>query len=243
MGKKFDFDKPARCRHMALELYPDDESHVRALRYVQENYEYAYILHNKDVCEEDIEKDGYSRKRGDLKKEHWHVVLSTPNGNAIWNTSLADKLQIEIRWVRTIGNLNGALKYLVHFDNPEKYQYDIENVKGTLKNKMINIIKKCKIAVDDEEILYMRIIEYIHVQGYMGYLEIYKFNKWIAENCLYSIYRRSAFNVNQFVKEHNLYIVNEKVDNENDNVCTRTGIEVVKDGFYKGDNGNIFGKK
>ena len=67
----------ARFRTFACELYPEDDEHIKVLEYIITYFEYAYILHDKDVWEEEkVDNDGVTiHKVGDLKKPHYHVVL------------------------------------------------------------------------------------------------------------------------------------------------------------------------
>lgn len=122
-----------RDRKFCLLLYPEDETHVKALEIIKSNYDYAVIEHNRD-CDEN----------GELKKEHWHVVLKTEN-NAIWNTALAKELGIVPNYIQRCRNLERALMYLIHFNEHNKIQYDVKEVQGTLKKRL-----KLALAKDDK---------------------------------------------------------------------------------------------
>lgn len=72
-----------RARNFNLVLYPEDETHTKAIEYIERNYDYAIILHDRD-CNE----------YGEIKKEHYHIVLRFKN--AKWNTALAEELKITV---------------------------------------------------------------------------------------------------------------------------------------------------
>jgi hypothetical protein len=84
--------------------------------------QYWAILHDSDVDDNGI-----------LKKPHWHIVLSMPRGkrlktllNDIKNgLTLDDINQVSIRDCVT---LNGAVRYLIHLDDSDKYQYSSDLV-------------------------------------------------------------------------------------------------------------------
>lgn len=128
-------------RNHRVILYCEDPSHVKALEIIKSNYDYAYILHDKDTYLEDKENETGLHKVGELKKPHWHVVLSNKKGNSIYNTALAKKLGIEKNYIKVCDYLDEALLYLIHFQELEKYQYPIDDVIsncyiGRLKNEI-----------------------------------------------------------------------------------------------------------
>lgn len=80
--------------------------------------EWAYILHDKDkITDEDTALDNIAegQERGELKKAHWHVVMSCPN--AVDIESLAKWFGVGLNFVE-IKNGHGAfldcVEYLTH---------------------------------------------------------------------------------------------------------------------------------
>lgn len=112
-------------------LYKDSTSYNYndIISFIEKNYDrYAYIEH--DAEEED-------------KKNHTHVVMYFPNkryANSIAKNDFKSNV-IDLKLKHC--NLVPMLRYLIHFDDEDKKQYSIENVKGTLKEKLEDIIK-CK---------------------------------------------------------------------------------------------------
>lgn len=123
-----------RARNFNLVLYDEDETHKKAIEYIEKNCDYAKILHDRDVDE----------KTGEIKKPHYHIVIRF--NNAKWNTSLAEDLGITENYIEESRSLKRSLLYLIHFYDEDKYQYNIDEVKGTLKKKL-----KSYIVNDDKE--------------------------------------------------------------------------------------------
>ena len=97
--------------------------------------DYAYILHNKDRYSIDEyneyirthnEKPNYNA--GDIKPSHWHIFVRYKYGRTF--ESVAKDFGIDIQRVRKVDNTRGTLEYLIHLNNKEKYQYEIDNVKA-----------------------------------------------------------------------------------------------------------------
>ena len=126
-----------RDRKFCALLYPEDPTHAEAIEKLKTGgYMFAAILHDKDVYEDGDHK-------GELKKPHWHVVIKF--SNAVWNVPTAKTLGIEPNYLQQCSNLDGALLYLVHEGNPDKHQYDLEEVFGVLKTRLAALL-----ADDDE---------------------------------------------------------------------------------------------
>lgn len=83
------------------------------------NGKLALIIHDKDK-----EKDGTP------KTPHIHVMFESLEGHSkqTWIGLFADALNVkrEAVGVRALGSIRGALRYLVHVDFPDRYQYPRE---------------------------------------------------------------------------------------------------------------------
>lgn len=134
-----------KTRNYILLLYPEDSTHCDAFCKLTTNgYNYAYILHNKDVwSENDAAFNPDKHTLGEPKKEHWHFVVTFQN--PIWSTSLASELGITDNYIMPAHDLNVALPYLIHFGYDDKAQYDIEDVQGPLVSKLQKMI------IDEDE--------------------------------------------------------------------------------------------
>lgn len=133
------------------------ESTKAALK--QLGYKYAMICHDKDLNE-----------NGEIKKAHWHIVVMCEKRE--WQASFAKRLGLEMRFVQhpLASEPNGALRYLTHIDNPEKVQYQCENIETNIaatefEKLFEKIVKRSKdeeneCLLDDIEALAQKSISY-----------------------------------------------------------------------------------
>ena len=180
MSKK---DDKYRSTKHALMLYPDDEKHVNALDCIK-SYDYAIILHDKDTDDDGI-----------IKKSHYHVIIRTQN--ATWNTSLAKEFGITSNYIQRVRNMELALEYLIHYNEENKFQYPIDDVKGSLKKVMVEYINKDG-KTEGEKVTIL--INYIQEQKH---LTITEFSTYCASAGYWDVYRRSANIFINIIKEHN----------------------------------------
>lgn len=181
--------KKYRSRRHCLLLYPEDPLHQSALEKIKNDYNYAYILHDKD-CDNDT---------GEVKKSHYHVIVEYPN--AKWNSAVANDLGITENYIQQCGNYELALEYLIHYNDIDKYQYDIDEVHGTLKKKLQRLLKndgKDEIERIDELLTFIN-----ESKKNISYLE---FSKFCVEVGKWDVYRRSAIIFIKMIDEHNYYI-------------------------------------
>lgn len=172
-----------------LVLYPsEDPTHKQAIEIIQHNYSYALIEHNSDINED-----------GQLKKSHTHIVLKFNNYK--WKLSLAKELGITPNYLEKCRNLEKALKYLIHLENEDKFQYDIDLVHGDLKAKLKNYIRNKNLS-ESEKVL--QLIDFINT--YDRKLKISEFIQVCCQLNMYDIYRRSQFSFNKIIEEHNYEI-------------------------------------
>ena len=73
-------------------------------------------LHDKDVNED-----------GEIKKPHWHILLSF-EGPVTLKAVEKIALQLNCPEPRKVGSGKGLVRYMIHKDNPEKFQYSIDEI-------------------------------------------------------------------------------------------------------------------
>lgn len=138
--------KDDRIRNWTMVVYP--ESAPGNWREILDSLHVPYLvspLHDKDVNPD-----------GEVKKAHWHVVLVFENKKSYHQIKeIADKLNAPIP--QKVESLRGMVRYLVHTDNPEKYQYSREDIEN---HGVDDIDKYFETASTDRAIL-MAIIRYI----------------------------------------------------------------------------------
>lgn len=178
-------EKKFRSRNMRFLIYPDNPTHVKALSKIKEKYDYAMILHDKDFKED-----------GSPDKIHIHVVAKIAT-SACWNTSICKDLGLEPIFSRPCSSINKALQYLIHFNNPEKYQYSIDEVEGSLKNKLVECINSD--GKDESDKVY-ELISYIHNADF---LSITEFSAYCCSLGYWDVFRRSGVIFIKMLDEHN----------------------------------------
>ncbi|MCM1050250.1 MAG: Rep family protein [Clostridiales bacterium] len=118
----------------------------------------AYILHDRDkYAESDLKKyiknnEGKPPdwKVGDIKKPHYHIVLKFENLKSIKGVLLM-LAPLEVKYIEPVQTERGMIRYLIHIDDVEKYQYNKKDIvlyggynidKFFESDKDINDIKK-----------------------------------------------------------------------------------------------------
>ena len=169
-------------------LYPDAENYdcSAVLETIKAYFdEWAFILHDMDVLEDTSE----------LKKPHYHWVGGLKNPAQI--STVVNRLEIPanyVEYVRKRGgkdNWKGAVRYLVHDSNPDKFQYSVESVVSNfdiyrfLSNK-------------DDVMQIQRIIGFIDENPNCTLRSVYDF---AVKNGCYSELRRAQTLIKDILKE------------------------------------------
>lgn len=181
-----------RSRVHMLILYPDNESHCSAMEKIAQSYDYASILHNKDFYLEDTDK----HVKGEIKKEHWHVVLRF--NQAVWSSAVCKDLGIEENYIENVRRFDNAIQYLIHYNDTDKAQYSVDEVKGNLKQRLVESINKNE-KNEGEKVC--ELIEYIKSQK--SKISISSFASYCASEGYWAEFRRSATIFIRIIDEHN----------------------------------------
>lgn len=181
--------------HMLL-LYPDNESHVEVLSKIMKSYDYAGVTHDRDIWTEEDEKKNPEHKQGELKKEHIHIVLRTPN--ATWNTAICKELGLEEKFIEPVKNIDRALQYLIHYNEPDKTQYSIDDVYGGLRSKLAESILKNEKS-EGEKV--SELIQFIKNSDRA--ISITEFAEHCAKNGYWAEFRRSGAIFVKILEEQN----------------------------------------
>lgn len=90
-------------------------------------YEYTCIKHDKDKDDE-----------GNQKREHYHMLIKTghkENGKRYGTNyeikDIAKIADVEPQYIMRVKSEEARKRYMVHHDDPEKYQYNIQEVQAT----------------------------------------------------------------------------------------------------------------
>lgn len=157
--------KDGRVRAWTIIVYPESAPENWVELIDEEHIEwYCSPLHDKDV-----------NLDGEIKKAHWHVVMYFEGKKSFEQVKeLTDKINAPIP--QKVANIKGAIRYFIHLDNPEKYQYkksDIRCFGGADLDKYLGFSASDKQALLKEITLY---IKENHI------IEFSDFMVWCAEN-------------------------------------------------------------
>ena len=175
-------------RNYILLLYPDEDiSHKNCLDVIKKYYDYAYIIHDKDIDNDNK-----------LKKSHIHCLVSFPNARHL--SAISKEFGITDNYIRVCNSFNNSLYYLIHYNEPTKHQYSIDEVFGPLKKKLIKLINNDKLDEDD-------VITYIldMIDNTFDYLTITSLNRYCLINGYWNYYRKSFGLILAHLNEHNNY--------------------------------------
>lgn len=178
----------SKFRTFACELYPEDSEHLKILEYIKKYYEYAYILHDKDIWEEEVvDDDGITiHKAGDTKKLHYHVILNFKNPRSL------DKLKKELglKHLETC-NFYFYARYLIHKDYPRKFQYDEKEIITNMELRIHNALKRDYNSQEQDTRI---LLNYIYSQRNQSFLTLKQLTDYAMENdCLLDLKRNINF--------------------------------------------------
>lgn len=104
-------------------IYPDSDTYdCQSVLFLLPDVfvEYAYILHDKDVDEQ-----------GELKKAHYHWLGTRSSPVAL--STIAKQLGVPQNSVEFARSYRAFLRYMIHADDPSKFQYSPDAVQGVFK--------------------------------------------------------------------------------------------------------------
>lgn len=176
--------KKERSRLWNVLLYPEDETHADALDKIRSGgYEYVMALHNLD-----------SDENGELKKEHYHVILRFEN--AVYNASVCRDLGIQINYLQKTKSWKDSAAYLLHFGTEEKYQYPTETLEGTLVDQVLKVMQG-----KNEKDGLLALMDWIDDQP--GHITTAQLNREACKRDLWDVARRSGVFLLRTLDEHN----------------------------------------
>lgn len=187
-------DNNPRSRRFNLLLYPDDPTHnLVILQLLAGEFNCAYCLHDKDTYSVDVGE----HKSGELKKKHYHAVIDFPNQRYL--NSVAKDLGIEKNYLQPTGSFKKSLTYLIHYGDESKYQYDFEEVGGSLKSSLRRFLyEENKISYSEQSYI---IFNYIYnCDHYLTWSELTQF---CLDNNVFNAYTRARGIIENVLFEQN----------------------------------------
>lgn len=193
-------------------LYEDDPNYdTQFFNVCQEKGEYLYIRHDQDIYEEDVLNEDGSIKynAGDYKKPHVHFVLKLKNPST--PSALAKRVGIDANDVEIIKkSFNGALKYLIHYNLDNKYQYDKSEVKGTdkLQRKFLDLVSD-----DISEVQKVSDIQ-DYIESFQDFIDLGVLGRYVQKINMWDAFRRNMMYFCKLVDNHNARIASKYYHNE-----------------------------
>lgn len=181
-----------KCRNVELILYDIQDVYTCITICNQNNFEYAYIRHDKDL-QENLE---------DFKKCHYHFQVFNEYQKEL--TTWGRVFDVNLARVQKISNKKDAIRYLIHADNNDKYQYDIIDI-----NSNFEIIKYFDKLINNESCEIDLIFTFIEFhKRKIGTKEIIDY---VLDNNIWGTFRRNYTIIKDLLSEHNLWFTNDKV--------------------------------
>lgn len=90
------------------------------------------------------------------------------------------------------------MEYLIHKNHKDKFQYNVDLVRGPLKNELLKYINN-DVSQETESILL--ILDYIDNSN--CFIPFNTFIRWIIQNNFWSFYRRGASTFCKYLDSHN----------------------------------------
>lgn len=185
-------------RYFNALLYLDDVRYPSQIQALNDFYRWVGAIHDKDIDND-----------GNLKKPHVHVVARIPSSNATTLRSFVDRVGLSYDTTHDDGSVTtsvhaqvcksfrSSLRYLVHADDLNKFQYDEDILIGT--NDMIGEAHKAinNVTLDSKVLELLDRLDDIDapITSYSDFL------RFACGLGLYSAVRSIAYS--EVIKEHN----------------------------------------
>lgn len=183
-----------KTRNVELILY-DIEHVYRCLSICKKNnYDYSYIYHDKDIkINDNGEIDGF-------KKGHYHFQVYNEHQKEL--DTWGEIFGIKSVYIQKILNKKSAIRYLIHADNNDKFQYDVTSIVSNFE-----IIKYFDKLISDENCEIDLIFTYIEYhKRKIGVKEIIDY---VLDNNIWSTFRRNYSIIKDLLYEHNIWFTKE----------------------------------
>lgn len=186
-----------RTKNFATIFYPESLSYEVAQDFL-DSLHIAYLI--SPIHNADLDKDG------NLKKEHYHVVLVFDSLKSV--PQVKDMLISGFVGLEMVQSLTSYARYLCHLDNPEKAQYSVSNVFafGLDYNQICH-------KEDNKYDAFSRVIDFIVSTNCTSFARLLLH----AKNNDYEMFRAlcdNSFAVREFIKSYTLDLRLEVKSNE-----------------------------
>lgn len=181
--KKTNIDE--RVRNWTFVVYP--ESAPENWREIINDLHTPWVespLHDKDVNPD-----------GEIKKAHWHVVMMF-SGKKSFNQIESITKSLNAPVPQKVANAKGIVRYFLHMDNPEKFQYKRSDLVAHCGADLSQLLEVTKV---ERYTLIREMMEFINGQGItemkelLDYAMFERFDDWFPLLCDNSAYIVDAY--------------------------------------------------
>lgn len=174
-----------RVRNVELILYDLNEVYNAISICNLKQFDYCYCYHDKDI----------KADLSDYIKAHYHFQVYSDYQKELekWQ----ELFGVPSHQLQKINNKKSAIRYLIHADNNDKHQYNIEDIVSNFE-----IIKYFNKLISDEACEIDLIYSYITLQKRrIGTKEIIDY---VLDNNIWGTFRRNYSIIRDLLSEHNL---------------------------------------
>ena len=161
--------------------------------------------HDKDVYDEKDIIENPNLVLGDLKKPHYHVIIDFDNTKTIKQAQEISDLLSGVK-VRHVISKKGMARYLCHLDNPDKYQYDVNDVTSCC----IDYIELISIKTDKYWLI-RELLQFVDDNNIYSYHVLVRHCLRNNESWFRSLCDNSTFIIKEYLKSK--YWELKKIDN------------------------------
>ena len=183
-------------------LRNDDEKYQEQLQNIITSFNTIYCVHDKDIYDDDlIIDDQLLHKAGDQKYKHTHFIIKLKYAKTI--SSVAKIVGCKETDVQRIKNFNSALKYLIHYKDDSKFNYDYREVKYN-NEELYKRFRELIFNDLEEDDKVLPLIDYIVTSKHPIYFE--QFIYYVQSTRQWSVYRRNASTFIKLLDDHNSHL-------------------------------------
>ena len=188
-----------RFYNFTIVIYEDDENFDSQKFNLALEGETIYCRHDQDVTEE-----------GELKKPHYHYVLKLKHACTI--SALSKRVGVPENLIEPVKkSLNSCLKYLIHFGNDDKYQYNAEDVQGNsdkLLRKFLDLVSKE--ITETEKVISIQ----DYIESFNDYIDFGVLGRYVQKINMWDAFRRNMMYFIKIVDNHNAKITASRYHSE-----------------------------
>lgn len=177
---------PKKYRCFTLVVY-DESIHYKLddILFALKGFKYwAYIRHEPE---------------DDEKQPHYHILIKLENATTV--ESISKKTGVPTHKIQYVRNVRAMSRYLIHFDDPEKIQYQISDIKISklFERKFLKNFEDLKTEEEMINDIYF-FIDNSHFDTYQEKLRY--LIQFVNINCYDTIYKRYRYEFLDYLKSN-----------------------------------------